>query len=71
MYRCKQLVWNATSSSDLSGYPDKNAKKLDKDVHAMFKRYPSKATSMNCEASVSGRSPRGELPPRRAADLSG
>ena len=41
----KQLVWNGTSSSALSGNPDKNAKKLDKDVYEMFKHFPSKATA--------------------------
>jgi hypothetical protein len=41
----KQLLWRGTSSSDLAGNPDKNAKKLDKDVDKMFKKFPPKATS--------------------------
>lgn len=41
----KQLVWRGTSSSDLSGNPQKNAKKLDKDVAKMFKNFPPKASS--------------------------
>src|SRR5579884_2738829 len=36
----KQLIWRGMSSSDLSGNPDKNAKKLDKDVQKMFKHFP-------------------------------
>jgi hypothetical protein len=36
----KQLIWRGTSSSDLSGNPDKNAKKLDKDVQKLFKKFP-------------------------------
>lgn len=39
----KQLIWQGTSSSDLSGNPDKNTKKLDKDVEKMFKHFPPKA----------------------------
>lgn len=38
----KQLIWRATSSSDLSGNPEKNTKKLDKDVQKMFKKFPPK-----------------------------
>lgn len=38
----KQLMWRGTSSSDLSGNPEKNTKKLDKDVQKMFKKYPPK-----------------------------
>ena len=38
----KQLIWRGTSSSDLSGNPDKNTKKLDKDVQKMFKHFPPK-----------------------------
>ena len=38
-----QLIWKATSSDDLSGNPEKNEKKLDKDVHDMFKHFPPKA----------------------------
>ena len=36
----KQLIWRGTSSSDLSGNPEKNAKNLDKDVRKMFKKFP-------------------------------
>jgi len=39
----KQLIWRGASSSDLSGNPDKNTKKLDKDVQKMFKNFPPKA----------------------------
>lgn len=39
----KQMIWRGTSSSDLSGNPDKNTKNLDKDVEKMFKRFPPKA----------------------------
>lgn len=39
----KQLIWRGTSSSDLSGNPNKNTKKLDKDVEKMFKQFPPKA----------------------------
>jgi len=39
----KQLIWRGTSSSDLSGNPDKNTKKIDKDVAKMFKNFPPKA----------------------------
>jgi hypothetical protein len=38
-----QLIWKGTSSADLTGNPDKNQKKLDKDVRDMFKRFPPKA----------------------------
>jgi hypothetical protein len=38
----KQLVWRGASSSDLSGNPEKNTKKLDKDVDKMFKKFPPK-----------------------------
>jgi hypothetical protein len=41
----KQLIWRGTSSSDLSGNPDKNTKKIDKDVAKMFKNFPPKANS--------------------------
>jgi hypothetical protein len=41
----KQLIWRGTSSSDLSGNPEKNAKKLDKDVQQMFKKFPPRAAS--------------------------
>lgn len=39
----RELIWQATSSSDLSGNPDKNTKKLDKDVQKMFKHFPPTA----------------------------
>jgi hypothetical protein len=39
----KQLIWKGTSSAALTGNPDKNEKKLDKDVHDMFKHFPPKA----------------------------
>ncbi|HKN36846.1 MAG TPA: DUF4136 domain-containing protein [Terriglobales bacterium] len=41
----KQLIWRGTSSSNLSGNPDKNTKKLDKDVQKMFKHFPPRAAS--------------------------
>ena len=41
----KQLVWRASASSDLSGDPSKDTKKLDKDVDKMFKQFPPKARS--------------------------
>ena len=41
----KQLIWRGTSSSDLSGNPDKNTKKIDKDVAKMFKNFPPKVNS--------------------------
>jgi hypothetical protein len=39
----KQLIWRASASSDLSGNPSKDTKKLDKDVDKMFKQFPPKA----------------------------
>jgi hypothetical protein len=36
----KQLIWRGTSSGDLSDSPEKNTKKLDKDVDKMFKKFP-------------------------------
>jgi Domain of unknown function (DUF4136) len=41
----KQLIWRGASSSDLSGNPEKNTKKLDKDVHKMFKDFPPRKAS--------------------------
>ena len=41
----KQLMWRGTSSSDLSGNPEKNTKKLDKDVQNMFKAFPPRTAS--------------------------
>lgn len=38
----KQLIWRGTSTSNLAGTPDKNTKKLDKDVAKMFKQFPPK-----------------------------
>lgn len=39
----KQMIWIGTSSSELSGSPDKSTKKLDKDVEKLFKKFPPKA----------------------------
>lgn len=39
----KQLIWKGTSSDDLSGNPEKNTKKLAKDVQQLFKHFPPKA----------------------------
>jgi hypothetical protein len=41
----QQLLWRGASSSDLSGNPEKNTKKLDKDVAKMFKKFPPRATA--------------------------
>jgi len=41
----KQLMWRGMSSSDLSGNPEKNTKKLDKDVQKMFKKFPPRTAS--------------------------
>ena len=41
----KQLIWRGTSSSDLSGNPEKNTKKLDQDVQKMFKQFPPRTAS--------------------------
>ena len=41
----KQLIWKGTSSSDLAGNPEKNTKKLDKDVQKMFKKFPPQIAS--------------------------
>jgi hypothetical protein len=41
----KQLIWRGTSSSDLSGNPEKNTKKLDKDDQKMFKDFPPRTAS--------------------------
>jgi Domain of unknown function (DUF4136) len=41
----KQLIWRGTSSSDLSGNPEKNTKKLDQDVQKMFKHFPPRTAS--------------------------
>ncbi len=41
----RNLIWRGTSSSDLSGNPEKNTKKLNKDVEKMFKKFPPKSAS--------------------------
>lgn len=41
----KQLLWRGTSSSDLSRNPEKNTKKLDKDIQQMFKKFPPTAAA--------------------------
>jgi hypothetical protein len=41
----KQLIWRGASSSDLSGNPEKNTKKLDQDVQKMFKHFPTGTAS--------------------------
>jgi hypothetical protein len=41
----KQLIWRGTSSSDLSGDPEKNTKKLDKDIQKLFKKFPPKVAA--------------------------
>jgi hypothetical protein len=41
----KKLVWRASASETLSGKPDKNEKKLEKDVAEMFKHFPPAARS--------------------------
>ena len=41
----RQLIWRATSDTDLAGNPDKNAKNLDSDIDKMFKKFPVKAAS--------------------------
>ena len=41
--RSNQLVWRASTSSDLSGNPSKDTKNLNKDVDKMFKQFPPKA----------------------------
>jgi hypothetical protein len=38
----KQLIWRGMSSSDLSSNPDKDTKKLDKDIQQMFNKFPPK-----------------------------
>jgi hypothetical protein len=39
----KQLLWRAKSSETLSGKPDKNEKKLEKDVADMFRKFPPRS----------------------------
>jgi hypothetical protein len=36
----KKLIWRGTSDKTLSEKPDKNAKKLEDAVKAMFKHFP-------------------------------
>jgi hypothetical protein len=36
----KKLIWRGTSTDTLSAKPDKNAKKLEKAVEDMFKKFP-------------------------------
>jgi hypothetical protein len=43
--KSKHLIWRGTASSDISGNPDKNAKKLDQDVQKMFKHFPPRVAS--------------------------
>ena len=40
----KDLIWRGKVSSDLSSDPDKNTKKLCKDVQKMFKNFPPRAS---------------------------
>jgi hypothetical protein len=40
----KDLIWRGKVSSDLSSDPDKNTKKLYKDVQKMFKNFPPRAS---------------------------
>src|SRR5260370_31401250 len=42
--KSKDLIWRGKVSSDLSSNPDKNAKKLYKDVQKMFKNFPPRAS---------------------------
>lgn len=35
-----KLIWRATSSNTITGNPEKNEKKLEKDVEDMFKKFP-------------------------------
>ena len=41
----KNLIWRGTSTSALSGDPQKNTKTLDKDVQKLFGHFPPKAKS--------------------------
>ncbi|MBV9087668.1 MAG: DUF4136 domain-containing protein [Acidobacteria bacterium] len=38
------MIWRGTASSDVSGNPDKNAKKLDQNLQKMFKHFPPRAS---------------------------
>jgi hypothetical protein len=42
--KSKDLIWKGKVSSDLSSNPDKNTKKLYKDVQKMFKSFPPRAS---------------------------
>ena len=42
--KSRQLIWKGTSSSDLTGNPEKNTKKLDTDVQKMLKNLPQAAS---------------------------
>jgi hypothetical protein len=41
----KQLVWRGCDTDDLSGNPEKNAKKLEKDSAELFKHFPPEPKS--------------------------
>jgi hypothetical protein len=41
----RQLIWEGTSESDLTGNSEKNTKKLDSDVQKMFKKFPPNMAS--------------------------
>ena len=45
------LIWRGKVSSDLSSDPDKNTKKLYKDVQKMFKNFPPRASQHCCAPS--------------------
>ncbi len=38
--KTKKVIWHASSSDTLSGKPEKNEKKMNKDVVEMFKKFP-------------------------------
>src|SRR5579862_52644 len=42
--KSKHLIWRGKVSSNLSSDPDKNTKKLYKDVQKMFKNFPPRAS---------------------------
>ena len=42
--KSKHLIWRGKVSGDLSSNPDKNTKKLAKDVQKMFKNFPPRAS---------------------------
>lgn len=39
----KKLVWRGQATKTLSGDPEKNAKKLQGDIHDLFKKFPPKS----------------------------